>query len=75
MSSALKRFLALLPSKPRLIGDIYSAEHPQYQVVLVGGGVVACTSQTEYAVGARVFIEGNEVISGAPEGSVITVEV
>ena len=76
MSNALKRLLDLLPKAPEFIGEITSADHPKYKVLVVDGtGLVMCTSSTKYAVGTRVFVSNQEIKRVAPSGAVVQIEV
>lgn len=76
MSNALKRLLDLLPKVPEFIGEITSADHPKYKVLVVDGtGLVMCTSSTKYAVGTRVFVSNQEIKRVAPSGAVVQIEI
>ena len=76
MSNALKRFLDLLPKAPEFIGEITSADHPNYKVLVVDGtGLVMCTSSTKYAVGTRVFVSNQEIKRVAPSGAIVQIEI
>ena len=76
MSNALKRLLDLLPKAPEFIGEITSADHPNYKVLVVDGtGLVMCTSSTKYAVGTRVFVSNQEVKRVAPSGAIVQIEI
>ena len=76
MSNALKRLLDLLPKAPEFIGEITSADHPKYKVLVVDGtGLVMCTSSTKYAVGTRVFVSNQEIKRVAPSGAVVQIEI
>ena len=76
MSNALKRLLDLLPKAPEFIGEITSADHPKYKVLVVDGtGLVMCTSSTKYAVGTRVFVSNQEIKRVAPSGDVVQIEI
>ena len=76
MSNALKRLLDLLPKAPEFIGEITSADHPNYKVLVVdGSGLVMCTSSTKYAVGTRVFVSNQEIKRVAPSGAVVQIEI
>lgn len=76
MSNALKRLLDLLPKAPEFVGEITSADHPKYKVLVVDGtGLVMCTSGTKYAVGTRVFVSNQEIKRVAPSGAVVQIEI
>jgi len=76
MSNALQRLIGLLPKDAEFIGTIQHADHPNYKVLVVDGtGLVMCTSATKYALGARVFVAGNEIKRSAPDGPVLQIEV
>ena len=76
MSNALKRLLDLLPKVPEFIGEITSADHPKYKVLVVDGtGLVMCTSSTKYAVGTRVFVSNQEIKRVAPSGAIVQIEI
>ena len=76
MSNALKRLLDLLPKAPEFIGEITSADHPNYKVLVVDGtGLVMCTSNTKYAVGTRVFVSNQEIKRVAPLGAIVQIEI
>lgn len=76
MSNALKRLLDLLPKAPEFIGEITSADHPNYKVLVVDGtGLVICTSNTKYAVGTRVFVSNQEIKRVAPSGAIVQIEI
>ena len=76
MSNALKRLLDLLPKAPEFIGEITSADHPNYKVLVVDGtGLVMCTSSTKYAVGTKVFVSNQEIKRVAPSGAVVQIEI
>lgn len=76
MSNALKRLLDLLPKAPEFVGEITSADHPKYKVLVVDGtGLVMCTSSTKYAVGTRVFASNQEIKRVAPSGAVVQIEI
>lgn len=76
MSNALKRLLDLLPKAPEFVGEITSADHPKYKVLVVdGSGLVMCTSSTKYAVGTRVFVSNQEIKRVAPSGAVVQIEI
>ena len=76
MSNALKRLLDLLPKAPEFIGEITSADHPNYKVSVVDGtGLVMCTSNTKYAVGTRVFVSNQEIKRVAPSGAIVQIEI
>ncbi|KWQ05225.1 hypothetical protein SE27_08125 [Acinetobacter harbinensis] len=76
MSNALKRLLDLLPKAPEFVGEITSADHPKYKVLVVDGtGLVMCTSSTKYAVGTRVFVSNQEIKRVAPSGAVVQIEI
>ena len=76
MSNALKRLLDLLPKAPEFVGEITSADHPNYKVLVVDGtGLVMCTSSTKYAVGTRVFVSNQEIKRVAPSGAVVQIEI
>lgn len=76
MSNALKRLLDLLPKAPEFIGEITSADHPNYKVLVVDGtGLVMCTSNTKYAVGTRVFVSNQEIKRVAPSGAIVQIEI
>lgn len=62
MSNALKRLLDLIPKAPKFLGEITSADHPQYKFLVVDGtGLVMCISSTKYAAGTRVFVSDQEI--------------
>ena len=76
MSNALKRLFDLLPKAPEFIGEITSADHPNYKVLVVDGtGLVMCTSSTKYAVGTRVFVSNQEIKRVAPSGAIVQIEI
>lgn len=76
MSNALKRLLDLLPKAPEFVGEITSADHPKYKVLVVDGtGLVMCTSSTKYSVGTRVFVSNQEIKRVAPSGAVVQIEI
>ncbi|MCW8041320.1 hypothetical protein [Acinetobacter entericus] len=76
MSNALQRLISLLPSDAEFVGTVQSADHPNYKVLVIdGSGLVMCTSATKYALDARVFVVGNEIKRGAPDGPVLQIEV
>ncbi|WP_218698460.1 hypothetical protein [Acinetobacter harbinensis] len=76
MSNALKRLLDLLPKAPEFVGEITSADHPKYKVLVVDGtGLVMCTSSTKYAVGTRVFVSNQEIKRVVPSGAVVQIEI
>ena len=76
MSNALKRLIDLLPKAPEFIGEITSADHPNYKVLVVDGtGLVMCTSSTKYAVGTRVFVSNQEIKRVAPSGAIVQIEI
>ena len=76
MSNALKRLIDLLPKAPEFVGEITSADHPKYKVLVVDGtGLVMCTSSTKYAVGTRVFVSNQEIKRVAPSGAVVQIEI
>ena len=76
MSNALKRLLDLLPKAPEFVGEITSADHPKYKVLVVDGtGLVMCTSSTKYAVGTKVFVSNQEIKRVAPSGAVVQIEI
>lgn len=77
MSNALQRLIDLMPKAPEFVGEITSADHPKYKVLVVDGtGLVMCTSSTKYVVGTRVFVSGQEIRRVAPpSGDVIQIEV
>ena len=76
MSNALKRLLDLLPKAPEFRGEITSADHPNYKVLVVDGtGLVMCTSSTKYAVGIRVFVSNQEIKRVAPSGAIVQIEI
>lgn len=76
MSNALKRLLDLLPKAPEFVGEITSADHPKYKVLVVDGtGLVMCTSSTKYAVGTRVFVSNQEIKRVAPSGAIVQIEI
>ena len=76
MSNALKRLLDLLPKAPEFVGEITSADHPKYKVLVVdGSGLVMCTSSTKYSVGTRVFVSNQEIKRVAPSGAVVQIEI
>ena len=76
MSNALKRLLDLLPKAPEFVGEITSADHPKYKVLVVDGtGLVMCTSSTKYALGTRVFVSNQEIKRVAPPGAVVQIEI
>lgn len=66
----------LNPQHTELIGTIQSANHPNYKVLLTNdSGLVACTSNTNYSIGDRVFIANHEIKRPAPSGQIIEIEV
>ena len=76
MSNALKRLIDLLPKTPEFVGEITSADHPNYKVLVVDGtGLVMCTSSTKYAVGTQVFVSNQEIKRVAPSGAVVQIEI
>ena len=76
MSNALKRLIDLLPKTLEFVGEITSADHPKYKVLVVDGtGLVMCTSSTKYAVGTRVFVSNQEIKRVAPSGAVVQIEI
>ena len=76
MSNALKRLIDLLPKAPEFVGEITSADHPKYKVLVVDGtGLVMCTSSTKYSVGTRVFVSNQEIKRVAPSGAVVQIEI
>ena len=76
MGNALQRLIGLLPKDAEFIGTIQYVDHPNYKVLVVDGtGLVMCTSATKYALEARVFVVGNEIKRGAPDGPVLQIEV
>ena len=76
MSNALKRLLDLLPKAPEFVGEITSADHPKYKVLVVDGtGLVMCTSSTKYAVGTRVFVSNQEIKRVALSSAVVQIEI
>lgn len=76
MSNALKRLIDLLPKTSEFVGEITSADHPKYKVLVVDGtGLVMCTSSTKYAVGTRVFVSNQEIKRVAPSGAIVQIEI
>ena len=76
MSNLLKRLQDLFPRAAEYIGEIQSADHPNYKVLLVDGtGLVMCTSATTWSVGQRVFISDQVIQREAPSGTVIDIEL
>lgn len=76
MSNIYNRFFEMLPKTPEFIGTVQSADHPNYKVLVVDStGLVLCTSASVFSVGAKVYINGNEIKRSAPEGVVYQIEV
>ncbi|MBF7696609.1 hypothetical protein [Acinetobacter rathckeae] len=76
MSNPYQRLLELLPKTPELIGDITSADHPNYKVLIIDStGLLLCTSATQFKTGDRVFVAGTEVKRIAPSGNTGTIEI
>jgi hypothetical protein len=76
MSNPYQKFLDLLPKTPEFIGNITSADHPNYKVLVVDGtGLLLCTSAVKFSVGDRVYIAGTEIKRSAPTGTVGRIEV
>lgn len=76
MSNALQRLISLLPSDAEFVGTVQSADHPNYKVLVIdGSGLVMCTSAAKYALGAKVFVAGNEIKRSALGGPVLQIDV
>ena len=66
----------LNPQHVEHIGVIQCDQHPNYKVLLNDqSGLVACTSNTRYQIGDRVFIANHEIKRPAPSGIVIEIEI
>jgi len=66
----------LNPQHTEYIGIIQNAAHPKYKVLLIdGSGMVLCTSNTRYEVGARVFISNQTILRPAPLGEHSEIEI
>lgn len=76
-SNFWSRFLALLPSTPRLLGDIAVAMGGgQYLVTLIGGGSIrAMSSDDTLTAGTRVFVREGVIEAKAPALPPLTIEV
>lgn len=62
-----KKFLDLIPTTPRQVGEVISAPGGgRYIVTLVGGGTVEVRSGTVYATGTKVFVVGKTIEGVAP---------
>lgn len=76
MTNFYKRLKSLFPSAAEFVGEIQSADHPNYKVLLVDGtGLVMCTSAATWRVGQRVFISDQVIQREAPSGTVIDIEL
>lgn len=77
MSNYLQSLRELLnPQHSEYIGTIQSIDHPRYKVLLVdNSGVVLCTSNTQYNLGARVFISNQTILRPAPIGEHSEIEI
>lgn len=77
MSNPLQKLRELLnPQYAEYIGEITSVDHPHYKVLLKDkSGVVMCTSNTRYNLGADVIISNHEIRRPAPQGPHTEIEV
>lgn len=76
MTNFYKRLKSLFPSAAKFIGEIQSADHPNYKVLLVDGtGLVMCTSAMTWSVGQRVFISDQVIQYEAPSGDVVYIDL
>ncbi|MCW8041258.1 MULTISPECIES: hypothetical protein [Acinetobacter] len=76
-SNPLKKLRDLLnPQQAEYVGTITSVSHPNYKVLVAdNSGLVLCTSNVVYALGAKVFISNGEIKRPAPAGSVTQIEI
>lgn len=77
MSNALQKIREMLnPQHTEYIGTVESVDHPHYKVLLNdGSGLVLCTSNTPYNLGARVFISNQTILRPSPIGEHSEIEV
>ena len=76
LGSIWKRFLDLIPTTPRQVGEIVSSPGGgRYIVTLVGGGTIEVRSGTTYAVGTKVFVVGKNIEGVAPTLTSSIIEV
>lgn len=74
MLNIWRQFERLLPSSPLLIGTVV-ADHGDgtLTVEFLDGGLLRVTGQA--AINSRVFVRGGEVVSAAPELTVVDIEI
>lgn len=77
MSNYLQNLREFLnPQHSEYIGTIESVDHPKYKVLLVdNSGIVLCTSNMPYNLGARVFISNQTILRPAPTGEHSEIEI
>ena len=68
-----KRFLALIPDAPLLVGDVLAVSNGIAQIELPGGGLVH--ARGEAAVGQRVFVRDGAIEGPAPTLVYVEAEV
>ena len=72
-SNPYSRFLALLPPKPLLVGDVTAVDGGVAIVTLPGGGQLQARGQV--TVGDRVFVRDGLIEGEAPSLTYISAEV
>lgn len=71
-----KKFLDLIPSTPRQVGEVISSlGGGRYIVTLVGGGTVEVRSGTAYSIGTKVFVVGKTIEGTAPTLTASVIDV
>jgi hypothetical protein len=73
LSNPYSRFLALLPPKPLLVGDVAAVDGAVAIVTLPGGGQLQARGQV--TVGDRVFVRDGLIEGEAPTLTYISAEV
>jgi hypothetical protein len=75
-SNIWAKFKALIPTTPRLIGEVNSVlADDRYRVIFPSGEVVEALSSNTYSVGDSVFVEGDKITSRAPDLPSVTIEL
>lgn len=76
MLNIWRKFEALLPKTPTLVGTVTTdAGGGKYVITLDGGSTVVAYSETSYSVSDRVFVQGTEIVRPAPSLPSVTIDV
>lgn len=72
MVNVYKKFLAILPDDPLLVGTVAAVySDDMVDVTLTGGGTIRVSGTA--AVGSRVFVQGGSVQGPAPDLPLVNV--